>query len=139
MKDLNVGIIGLGVMGELFAKLINQSKQAKLKALTDVAEEGPAPGPSARADWYTDYEKCWKTSRLMWFILRPRRMSISTRHSRRLRGKTCFHRKPIAMTYRDGEQIVAAAEKAGICFMVGHVLRFDPRYIAIRDSIAPEN
>jgi predicted dehydrogenase len=138
LKDLNVGIIGLGVMGELFAKLINQSKQAKLKALTDVAEEKVRHlAQEYRADWYTDYEKMLEDESLdVVYITTPEDVHLDPALKAIARKKHVFIEKPIAMTYRDGEQIVAAAEKAGICFMVGHVLRFDPRYIAIRDSIA---
>ena len=44
--------------------------------------------------------------------------------------------KPIASASSDADRIIAAARQAGVVLMVGHILRFDPRYVAAREAVA---
>ncbi len=43
--------------------------------------------------------------------------------------------KPIAKTIREAKQMIAAAEKSKIIFMVGQVLRFWPEYVAAKSIV----
>ncbi len=44
--------------------------------------------------------------------------------------------KPLATTVAEGEQMVARAREAGRLLMVGHTLRFQPQFIAMREAVA---
>jgi myo-inositol 2-dehydrogenase/D-chiro-inositol 1-dehydrogenase len=44
--------------------------------------------------------------------------------------------KPLATTLEDGRAIVEAAARSNALLMVGHVLRFDARYVLLRDAVA---
>jgi predicted dehydrogenase len=46
--------------------------------------------------------------------------------------------KPIASTVDEGREIIAAARKAGVTLMVGHVERFNPAVIAIKQALLGE-
>ena len=50
-------------------------------------------------------------------------------------GKDILVEKPIALTVRDAERAVAAAERHGRIYMVGHVLRFHPAFEAMKALI----
>ncbi len=52
------------------------------------------------------------------------------------RGLHLFLEKPIAMTLDDGQAIIEAARRHSVKLMVGHTLRYDPRYIAVRQAVA---
>jgi UDP-N-acetylglucosamine 3-dehydrogenase len=47
--------------------------------------------------------------------------------------------KPVASTVEEGEDIVAAARSAGVTLMVGHVERFNPAVVAIKQAISGED
>src|SRR5947207_995503 len=55
------------------------------------------------------------------------------------RGVHVLVEKPIASNVEEGRAIVAAAERAGVTLMVGHVERFNPAVQAIKDAINGED
>ena len=50
-------------------------------------------------------------------------------------GKHIFLEKPIALSVRDGLEIVREAERAGVKLMIGHCLRFWPEYVKVREAV----
>jgi predicted dehydrogenase len=55
------------------------------------------------------------------------------------RGVHMMVEKPIGSTVEEGREIVAAARRAGVTLMVGHVERFNPAVIAIKEAIRGED
>jgi hypothetical protein len=55
------------------------------------------------------------------------------------RGVHVLVEKPIASTVQEGRDIVAAARRAGVTLMVGHVERFNPAVAAIKQAIKDED
>jgi UDP-N-acetylglucosamine 3-dehydrogenase len=55
------------------------------------------------------------------------------------RGLHVMVEKPIASTTDEGRDIIAAARRAGVTLMVGHVERFNPAVQAIKDAIHGED
>lgn len=49
------------------------------------------------------------------------------------KGKHVFVEKPLANTMEEARQLVKLAEESGIKFQVGHVERFNPAYLAVKD------
>ena len=50
-----------------------------------------------------------------------------------LKSKHVFVEKPLANTIEEGKQIVKMAREAGVKVQVGHVERFNPAYLAVKD------
>lgn len=46
-------------------------------------------------------------------------------------GKHVFVEKPLALTYRDGANLVRQAETAGLVLMVGHILEYHPAVVEL--------
>src|SRR5262249_27267420 len=55
------------------------------------------------------------------------------------RGIHVLVEKPIASSAEEGRDIVAAARRAGVTLMVGHVERFNPAVAAIKDALRGED
>ena len=49
------------------------------------------------------------------------------------KGKHVFVEKPLANTIEEGRQIVKMVKEAGVKVQVGHVERFNPAYLAVKD------
>ncbi|HRI20299.1 MAG TPA: Gfo/Idh/MocA family oxidoreductase, partial [Panacibacter sp.] len=49
------------------------------------------------------------------------------------KGRHVFVEKPLANTIEEGKQIVKMAREAGLKVQVGHVERFNPAYLAVKD------
>jgi UDP-N-acetylglucosamine 3-dehydrogenase len=50
-------------------------------------------------------------------------------------GKHVFCEKPIARSIDDAEAMVAACDRAGVRLMIGHVVRFFPEFVKIREVL----
>ena len=50
-------------------------------------------------------------------------------------GKNILLEKPIAMTLEDADKIIRAAQTHNVKLMVGHILRFDPRYCYAKEAV----
>ena len=46
-----------------------------------------------------------------------------------------FLEKPIALKLKDAKEIIDAAKRKGVLLMVGHVLRFWPEYVRIKEAV----
>ena len=55
------------------------------------------------------------------------------------RGVHILVEKPIASSVEEGREIIAAARRAGLTLMVGHVERFNPAVEAIKEAIRGED
>jgi len=53
-----------------------------------------------------------------------------------LAGKDVFVEKPLALTTKEGEELVGIAEKEGTILMVGHILQYHSAVIKLKDLIS---
>lgn len=53
-----------------------------------------------------------------------------------LEGKDVFVEKPLALTYQEGEQLVALAKSEGRILMVGHILQYHPAVLKLKELIS---
>ncbi|MEW6769058.1 MAG: Gfo/Idh/MocA family oxidoreductase [Pseudomonadota bacterium] len=138
-RALRVGVIGAGVMGTNHARVL-----AGLPDVTLVGIVDPLPAHRARAE---EIVGC-KTYQVVEELLDAGVDAVSIAaptHLHRDVSLACIARKihvlvekPIASTAEEGHEIVAAARKAGVTLMVGHVERFNPAVAAIKQAIKDE-
>jgi UDP-N-acetylglucosamine 3-dehydrogenase len=139
MSKIKHGIIGLGWFGEYHGDALAGLPNVELYALctrneTRLKELGHKFGVK---NLYTDYRAMLADPQLdsvsittMWDQHRdPTLAAIAA-------GKHVFLEKPMASTVADCRAIVEAARKSDKYFMVGHIVRFNPRYAAVKREIA---
>jgi len=137
MKTLNVGVIGLGAIGQKHCDSLAKIRQANLMALADVnATVLNKTAEKLGAKPYTDYKQMLADPDLEAVVVATpddlhRDVSIQAAQA----GKHILVEKPIATTEEDALAMMAAAEKAGVKLMVGFTLRFVPHYQQARQAV----
>ncbi len=132
---IKVGILGAGFMGGMHAEVYHNLPNAELVALAD-RDLDKARKLAGRykvisyssAEGLFDKEKidvvdiCLPTFFHKEYVLKAAR-----------EGKHVLCEKPIALTTEDADEMIDTAEKEGVKFMIGQVIRFWPEYIQLRE------
>lgn len=139
-RTLKVGVIGLGFFGGRHARIYAEHPAAELIAVCD-SDAGRA-AQVARETGARDFEDFRKMLALPELdavsICLPDRLHEEAAIAAAEAGKTILLEKPLAHEYAVARRIVEGVEKAGVRLMVGHILRFDPRYVQTFHAAAPE-
>jgi UDP-N-acetylglucosamine 3-dehydrogenase len=138
MQPVRVAVVGAGVMGDRHARIFAGLPDVELVAVCDV-REGVARELGARtgAQAYTDYRELLRRDDLdAVSVCTPDGLHREPCELAIRAGRHVLVEKPIATTTADAEAIAEAAAKAGVVLLVGHCLRFDPRYDQARQAVA---
>lgn len=134
---VRVAVVGLGFMGSRWARALAEHAAAEVTVVSDVrddvgrtaAEEHSvrfvADPLEAAADRHVDAVAVCTPEHLH---LAPALAAIDA-------GKALVVEKPLASSVEDAETIRDRAAAHGVPVLVGHILRFEPRYAAARDAI----
>ncbi|MGH2559810.1 MAG: Gfo/Idh/MocA family protein [Thermomicrobiales bacterium] len=137
MARLRIGVVGVGYMGQRFARLAVQHPLADLAGVADVNEAVAgevAAGFGVPA--YGSAAALVEAGRLDALVV----ATIEDAHVEPClaaleRGIPVLVEKPLASTEEDALAILAAAALRGTPLMVGHVLRFDARYAGMSQAV----
>jgi predicted dehydrogenase len=138
MKTVRVGLIGAGFMGAQHAASLSALPEAALAAIADSREERAASlAGSVGATPYADYREMLARENLEAVIVATsdgahRDPCVAAARA----GTHVLVEKPLATTLEDCDAMAAAADEHGICLLVGHTLRWEPRYALARERIA---
>jgi len=138
MNIIRFGVIGLGWFGEKHLQVLSQLPNVKVAALCSRTRERAAELASRYgADKvYTDWSKIAEDPNIdavsvVTHVTDHREpVVLAAEH-----GKHVLVEKPIASTLEDADKMISATRKAGVHFMVGHILRFEPRYALAKEAI----
>ena len=134
---IGAAIIGAGRMGELHARIFAEMPDTRLISVADIDERTARDvGASFGVLGTTDLEEAIARDDVDV-------VSICTSDEAHVEpctlvaqaGKHILLEKPLATTVEDAEKIIQVTKDAGVLLMVGHVLRFDPRYAGARQAI----
>lgn len=137
MDELNIGVIGLGVIGQKHCAALAVLERAHLCAVADVDEKTLASTAAQyKAAPYANAEGLLKHPGLDAVViatpdhLHREACILAAQH-----GKHILVEKPLATTIDDSQAIIAAAEAAGVKLMVGFTLRFSLHYLQARKAV----
>jgi len=138
MKALNIGVIGLGNIGQKHCDALRQIRQANVVAISDI---NPAvlekTAAALNAAPYADLERLLQHPGLEAVLVAlPDQLHRDAVILAAQAGKHILVEKPIATTEADARDMIQAAEQAGVKLMVGFTLRFVPHYIQARNAVA---
>src|ERR1700730_1951392 len=139
-RDLRVGVVGAGVMGSNHARVLAGLPDATLVGIVD-----PLPEHRTRATALVGCRAFATLDDLLTegvdavTIAAPTHLHHEIALACIARGIHVLVEKPIASSVEEGREIVAAASRAGLTLMVGHVERFNPAVAAIKQAISGED
>lgn len=136
-EKFGIGIIGMGMMGNIFAKIITQNPYLELKGISESDKNKLEKlSKEYHTEAYYDYKEMLQNSRIQAvFICLPEDCHTSAAIDAALAGKHLFIEKPITTKVLDAEEIIKITKNSGVKLMVGHCLRFDPRYYIAKEFI----
>jgi predicted dehydrogenase len=137
---LRVGVVGIGVMGSNHARVFADLPGV---ALIGVADPEPKQrdlvASALRCAAFSDVEGLLAAGVDAVSIAAPTHLHRNIALACIDRGVHVMVEKPIAPSVEDGQAIIAAARRAGVTLMVGHVERFNPAVQTIKDAIRGED
>ena len=135
MDAVTCAVIGLGVIGTEHAAILAASPAAELLFCCDLdpsAEERVPPGVA----FVTDPDEALHHPQLdAVFICTPEFAHRELVEAALVRGLHVFCEKPLATTLDDADAMIAMASSSRR-LVVGHLLRFDPRYATVHDRMS---
>lgn len=135
---LKTAVIGVGAMGRNHARVCADIPGSTLVGIADVnGEVGEAIARKYRCRAYEDYRRMLdeETPDAV-TIAMPTVDHLQTALEVIARGIHVLMEKPIAFSMEEGEAIIAAAAQAGVKLMVGHIERFNPAVLALKEHLA---
>ncbi|WP_127144482.1 Gfo/Idh/MocA family protein [Pelagibacterium montanilacus] len=129
MKEIRLGIVGAGFMGQLHAQSASGLETAQLAAIVDMnAQLGSDVAGRYGATHYRDIDAALAADAAdAYIVVLPDTLHRDVTVRLLEAGKPVLVEKPMAHALDDAKAM-ARAEKSGGRLMVGQILRFDPRY-----------
>jgi predicted dehydrogenase len=134
---VNVAIIGAGFMGETHASSYKKINDSNIVAIVDrVEEKGKKLAKKFDTKFYTDIEDLIKNEDVDAIdICVPTFVHKDIVIKAANAGKHILCEKPLTLSLEDADEMIEAVEKNNVKAMVGHVLRFWPEYIKIKEIV----
>ena len=125
---LKIGVIGVGVMGSNHARVLSEMAGVTLVGVVDPDRtQRELVGRNLGCAVFADLDALVESGVEAVTIAAPTHLHHDLALACIARGLHVLVEKPIAPTVEEGRAIVAAARRAGVTLMVGHVERSIPR------------
>lgn len=137
MAKINVGIIGFGYWGPNLTRNFNELPTANVVAVADLREERlnqiktTYPGITVTKD----YKELFNMGLDAVVIATPPASHYSLAKECLENGLNILVEKPLTLSSRDGEDLIAIARERNLVLMVGHTFEYNPAVRALRDII----
>lgn len=133
---INTAVIGVGAFGQNHARIVSQLENVHLTGIVDADESrGKEIAGKFNTVYYDSYEKIADQVQAA-VIITPTSLHYEVGSFFLSKGKNVFIEKPIASNSPDAEKLVDLAAEKNLILKVGHVERFNPAYMSLRNMIA---
>lgn len=132
---LKVGVLGAGHLGKIHLRLLKQSEKYELMGFYDSDQEN-----AKKVSQEFGYQSFDSVEELVSVcdvvdVVTPTLNHFDCAEKIISKGKHIFIEKPIANTIEEAEKIITLAKKYNVKGQVGHVERFNPAFLAVRETI----
>lgn len=134
---IGVGVIGLGFMGRRYARFLSQMGGLKLAGVCDIRSQlrdETARQFNCRA--FSTYQELTDSSEVAAVVVcTPEHLHVEPVLAALEAGKPVLVEKPVAHSLGAARKIATVANARAGLVLVGHLLRFEPRWIAAKRMI----
>src|SRR5579863_224493 len=139
-SPLKIGVIGVGVMGSNHARVLTEMAGVDLVGIADPdRKQRDFVARTLGCAAFGDTDGLLRCGVDAVTIAAPTHLHHDLALECISRGVHVMVEKPIAPTVEEGRAIVAAARRAGVTLMVGHVERFNPAVESIKRAIKDQD
>ena len=139
-RNLRLGVIGVGVMGANHARVLVDLPGVELVGIADPDHsQAMAVANALGCQAVADHPTLFGLGVDAVVIAAPTHLHHPIAHDCIKAGVHLLVEKPISSSVAEGRSIVAAAQRAGLTLMVGHVERFNPTVATIKQALDGED
>jgi len=139
-RPLKVGVVGVGVMGSNHARVFSDMAGVQLVGVADPdVKQREFVARTLNCAAFADMHGLLRSDVDAITIAAPTHLHHDLGLECISRGVHVMVEKPIAPTVEEGRAIVAAARRAGVTLMIGHVERFNPAVESIKRAIKDQD
>ncbi len=137
---LRVGVVGVGVMGSNHARVLSDIAGVELVGIVDPErKQRDLVSGTLGCTAFADVDALLGAGVDAVTIAAPTHLHHDLALKCIAHGASVLVEKPIASTVEEGRAIVAAAKRAGVTLMAGHVERFNPAVQSIKRAIKDQH
>jgi len=133
---IRVGVVGTGAMGQNHVRIYSEMEGVELAGISDVDRERVESLASQFSTKpFTDYKEMFGEGLDAVSVVVPTKLHKQVVLDALEAGLNVLVEKPIADTIENAELMIEASKKAGKILMVGHIERFNPAVIKLKEII----
>ncbi len=133
---IRVGVIGTGAMGQNHLRIYSEMEGVELAGISDIDQKRVEfMATQFKTKAFTDYKKMFLEGLDAVSIVVPTKLHKQVALDALDAGMQVLVEKPIADTTENAEMMIEAAKKAGKVLMIGHIERFNPAVIRLKEII----
>ena len=134
-KKLKAGVLGAGHLGKIHLRLLFQSEKYDLVGFYD--ENQTVRDTVAKENGFKAFDSATELMDAVEVvdIVTPTLFHHKLAKQAIKKGKHIFIEKPITQTVAQAEELITLADKYGVLGQVGHVERFNPAFLAVKNKI----
>lgn len=131
---LKVGVVGLGAMGQHHARIYSQLNCELVGVVDANAVRAKIIGEKYNTRYYSDYYNLLSSVEAV-SIAVPTTLHHTIAMDFLREGVHCLVEKPLAFSLHEADEMIAAAEKKRVNLAVGHIERFNPAVIKLKQIL----
>jgi len=136
MKSVRVAVIGIGNIGRQHVRNYFEIPEADLIAIADINKDAERIAAKYGTKFYQDFQEMLQKEEIdAVSVAIPANLHFSVSIEVIRRGKHILIEKPITTTIADAKTLIKEAKKKGIKLSVGHLERFNPAIIRLKELI----
>jgi len=128
---MKIGVVGVGHLGSLHAKMLSEIPEVRLTGVFDVdSEKTQRVASEFHTTPCTELEQLLREADAI-TVATTTRSHVDVARQALLQGKHVFIEKPITRTVGEADELIRLAEGKGLVIQVGHIERFNPAILAL--------